>query len=450
MKKFTLPRIKLNLSKKQMILISLSFLVIIFAVSGYFLWESLNNNTKDQQNENLVQYADDSENAQNNLLQKYIPSDTETKFKVYAEGVSVVSPKGETLDNGISIMKMTESCTYSDGTTPKEITYTVGLKPTEVSNHCLLTFKEATAFMASDDYLNVYIVLPDNSLIVLSTKDSPSIQVNIYNNETRVIQVNGYAYYRIAKQGENHKFVTQISDVLLQATGTEYYAQAAEDKKNTLWGSFQLLEGSAKLVDRAGKFIYDMLIPEDYDYGVVNGFRWTDAGMWENDRFSYNKGKIYTFTSVNNVSEETDPKAAIVNAPDAPTNFLSDQVMLTLKKYGFGNFITNIGGHIEAMVSEQIESVQDLRRDTLASEYASQSQFWDEYNSAVEEEEKDSSSSNSGSTSNSSDDALCSTSGAAYQLCRMALELNNGSAHMEGSKCCIDSSVEEPTLEAVP
>jgi hypothetical protein len=418
-------------------------------LGGILLWKNLNQPKQEANKTSNERVANDSGDALKNSLQSYAQVDTSTKFKVYAEGVSVLDSKGNTVgDTNIPIMQMTESCSYSDGTQPIETKYTLGPTATEVHNHCLLTFKQATAFMTSE-YLNAYIVLPDNSLIVLSSQDSPSIQVNIYDNETRIVQVNGYAYYRIEKQTENHKFTTQISDVLLQVTGTEYYAKAAEDQKNTLWGSFQMLEGSAKLLNRSGKFIYDMLIPDDYDYGTLNSSSgWKEEGTWDSDEFSYNPAILYPFTSTNGVSQQTDPKVATVMAPKEPTDFLADQVRLTLKEYGFGNFTKNIGNNIEAMVSEEIESVEDLRRDTLATRYANQSEFWDEYQAAVEEENNSSSSSSSSGSNNSSsttDNSDCVTSGATYQLCTMGVSV--GSSHMDGSKCCFDIDVPEPTLE---
>lgn len=125
-------------------------------------------NTKN--NSATREYADDSEQVLEIPLQAYTPADTEIKYMVYAD---IINKDPE--------VEMVESCTYSDGTEAKETQYYVGREPVQVSNHCLLTFAEYDGpdSLQETYFYNVYLVLPDGSLITLSTKDTPSIQVYV-------------------------------------------------------------------------------------------------------------------------------------------------------------------------------------------------------------------------------------------------------------------------------
>lgn len=107
--------------------------------------------------------------------------------------------------------------------------------PVDIANHSILTINEqsdpsmpydiARASFDKKRYLNAYFELPDGSLITVSSNNSPKIQVNIYNNEIRVVMVRGSAYFRIAKQAKNKIFSIQIADQIFATNGnTEVFA----------------------------------------------------------------------------------------------------------------------------------------------------------------------------------------------------------------------------------
>lgn len=203
-----------QLTKKQLLLIGIPLLLIIISLVTYLILKKPN--IPNQEQTKIEQgYANDSEEVRDIPLQTYTEEDTETKYMVYADVIST-DPEVE----------MIESCTYSDDTQPKETQYKVGKEPIQVSNHCMLTFAEYDGpdSLQETYFYNVYLVLPDGSLITLSTKDTPSIQVNMYEKETRIVQLNGYAYYRVVPQEEGKKLSVQMVDRVMYVTGTEFFA----------------------------------------------------------------------------------------------------------------------------------------------------------------------------------------------------------------------------------
>ena len=241
MNKLTLP--KISLSKKQIILICIPLTILILLIATLLILKSREEISLDDKNvpedQTMLGYANDSEEVLEIPLQTYTPADTKTKYMVYADIINT-DPEVE----------MIESCTYSDGTEAKETQYFVGREPVQVSNHCLLTFAEYDGpdSIQNTYFYNVYLVLPDGSLITLTTKDTPSIQVNMYDKETRIVQLNGYAYYRVAPQEDSKKFSVQMIDRVMYVTGTEFFAGVSSSfSGDGIWGHVELYEGSAEV-----------------------------------------------------------------------------------------------------------------------------------------------------------------------------------------------------------
>lgn len=329
---------------------------------------NIGNNAVD--NQITKDFANDSEEAQSIPLQAYTVSDTEIKYMVYADIINT-DPEVE----------MIESCTYSDGTEAKETRYYVGREPVQVSNHCLLTFAEYDGpDSIQNTYLyNVYLALPDGSLLTLSTKETPSIQVNIYDKETRIVQLNGYAYYRVAPQ-EGKKFSVQMADRVMYVTGTEFFAGISSSfSGNGIWGHIELYEGSAEVKLRTQDLIV-MMTNDDYaDYG-----HWTENGEWAWYWDEANAGKIHTFYSNNSTTktETFDFEGAgdkiTMGYMQNLTDFLTTQVETTMATYGFGNYHT-VASSLEAYVDERIATEKELRQEMVVGEMASVAKAYANY-----------------------------------------------------------------------
>ena len=369
MNKITLP--KINLSKKQILLICIPLAIAILLITGFFILKGMGkidigNNTED--NQTAKDYADDSEQALGISLQVYTPADTGTKYLVYADVVS-----------GNPEVEMIESCSYSDGTEAKEIQFKVGKEPIQVDNHCLLTFTEykGPASLFETYPYNVYLVLPDGSLITLSTQESPSIQVNMYDKETRIVQLNGYAYYRVAPQ-EGKKFSVQMADRVMYVTGTEFFAGVSSSfSGDGIWGHIELYEGSAEVKLRTQDLVI-MMTNKDYaDYG-----HWTQNGSWAWYWDEANAGKVHTFYS-NDSKTKTETMDFAGNGDkitwgymDSIVDFLTGEVESTMATYGFGNYHT-VTSNLEAYVDEKIATEQDLRQEEVVNRFAAISRAYD-------------------------------------------------------------------------
>lgn len=330
----------------------------------------INLGEKAEENQAQKGYADDSEQALEIPLQAYTPIDTETKYMVYADIINT-DPEVE----------MIESCTYSDGTEAKETRYYVGREPVQVSNHCLLTFAEYDGPESiQNTYLyNVYLALPDGSLITLTTKDTPSIQVNMYEKETRIVQLNGYAYYRVAPQ-EGKEFSVQMGDRVMYVTGTEFFAGVSSSfSGNGIWGHVELYEGSAEVKLRTQDLVI-MMTNDDYaDYG-----HWTKNGEWAWYWDETNAGKIHTFYS-NDSTTKTETFEFLGSGDKITsgymqnlTDFLTTQVETTMATYGFGNYHT-VASSLEAYVDERIATEKELRQEMVVGEMASIARAYENY-----------------------------------------------------------------------
>ncbi len=418
MKKFTLP--KLNLTKKQIVIISSSVLLLAAIVLVLVLVLKKPNSTKslaqtiDRSNSAGLELADDSATAKSSTsLQTAYATKDGTKIKVYGETVKKLYDKGN------NAIQMTESCQYEGTDKEEETTYTLGTEPVEVNNHCKLTFPVVFDASETVNTLTAYILLPDNSLISVSSNNSSSLQINIYKNETRIVQVTGEAYYRIAPQGNNKIFTVQMMNLIFTATGTEIYTEEGFGttanstfgiSKGDLTGGFFLYDGSGNLTKRGSNDVIQKMSSSD------------DTSTYY---FSYMK---FFAEKIPGVTDALD----VLGRGD----FLTNQKALS-EKYGFGKFKEFTTDKLEAFIYNHISDTQALSVTNVEKKYKEINDEWEAL------KEKNSSSKNN---SSSSSDDTCVSSGAEYQLCSMAVSL--GSAHMAGGKCCFDTEVPETTLES--
>ena len=207
MKKLSLPNIKL--SKKQTLLLAVSVLLLSLAVASLIWWHFSNQKDSDTtKEEDTGEYADDSKEALSTIAQVYDTEDSEPAFKIYSQRTGAIEGYEE------SGVEMYDTCEVEIKETDS-ITE-IGNDPIERPNHCTLHFSYSS--------LIAYILLPDGSLI--SADSDAVLQINMYENETRIVQLNGEAYYRIAKQPEDKIFTVQMGNEVFVATGTEIFAHA--------------------------------------------------------------------------------------------------------------------------------------------------------------------------------------------------------------------------------
>ncbi len=124
---------------------------------------------------------------------------------------------------------------YTEEVEVIENTYDLSNTAHQGCNHCVVTINQKLNPTQKYDieniswdsklYLNAYIELPDGSLITVSSAFSPIIQINIYENEIRIVLEKGNAYFRIAKQDKDKMFTVQIADkIFATKEGAEFFA----------------------------------------------------------------------------------------------------------------------------------------------------------------------------------------------------------------------------------
>ena len=96
-------------------------------------------------------------------------------------------------------------------------------------NHCRIIAGHYKALSSAGDPVNTYVLLPDGSLLTLDGGSVSSIQVNINDSETRIVQDSGNVFYRIAKQRAGKKFIIQAGRQEFAALGTKVFTNIDED-----------------------------------------------------------------------------------------------------------------------------------------------------------------------------------------------------------------------------
>lgn len=212
----------LTTNRKKVIIITLAIIVLVS-----ILIVLLSLKKEKEETDDIVKLKDGeySNDLSTGFIYQKIELD-DVKFKVYGENASY-NNKDYYLSMNIK-SKGTHINSYEydlEGQVFEESkidTYELKNEAIEVCNHCIFSITQKLNPSIQYDikdvswekelYMNAYVELPDGSLITISSYDSPVVQINIYENETRVIIGNGLAYFRITKQEKNKIFTVQIAD----------------------------------------------------------------------------------------------------------------------------------------------------------------------------------------------------------------------------------------------
>ncbi len=483
----------IKLSKKQIILVGIcALLVISIAVFLIFIdTDGTDTSSEGDTSAEDGEYADDSEDALSIVAQPYDTEDSQPVFKIYSERIGAVEGSEE------SGVEMYDTCEVEVADTDTLIE--IGNDPIERPNHCTLHF--------SPDYLVAYILLPDGSLI--SADRGAVLQINMYDNETRIVQLDGQAYYRIAKQPEDKIFTIQMGNEVFVATGTEIFAHTyATYLSDQTWmdikdpslyedmtqeeidhmlepnwrAGFGVLDGSGNIVPRGEDAnSEETVVVTKGDYW---GFEFQNYG----NREVVNTSKGTTLdlgSAIKALMTDRDPSDfnPYSNAIYYATNLLNEQTAISENSFGgLGNLslmnYDDIVGGLTAYIYEDkqasIISLLEAREEERAFQEEWNS-FWDDVSQAYEEAHTVTvygepycpdegyelnadetacvyvgTGESSGSSSSGGNSPTCSDPGTAtYQLCRMSLSLSNTTSYMSGSQCCMNPDVPEPTLESV-
>jgi hypothetical protein len=211
----------LKLNKKFIIFGSIVVLLLIGILLFIFLGKDNKNSTSTQidRTKLLSGYANDTEEA----IKK-------SEFQLFENSGITFNVYGEVGYNDLAAtikepIQMDSACSDEEleniklGNTNNKIA--LDSEKIAIKNHCIIKLYRASdaSYIISDDYayiLSAYIELPDGTLIALNSVDSPTFQVNIYDNETRIILEKGAAYFRILKQANNKIFTVQVGDRIFQ------------------------------------------------------------------------------------------------------------------------------------------------------------------------------------------------------------------------------------------
>lgn len=401
---------KLNLGKKQIIIIcSILLILIVGTVLTIYLLNKNNTSPLGTEYDYVSPegYAQDSKEYMdlNYLYQDF--GDQEPKYKVYGEtgytkagyadstvfplqqierttsihvdcGENEVEPK---IEGNVIIVELPdeEDIAAEYTTTP------LSEEPVEVGNHCKVQFNTPYENMAAQEAgeiysnLNSYIELPDGSLITVNSLpdtfvDTPEIQVNIFENETRVVIWDGGAYFRIVKQPEGKIFSIQVGDRIFKTAGpAEIFASARNGYK--YWDTAgnlseeQVLHPEYYTSFDGGQEFLDLTKDEEGNGYLDTGAFKLIAGegdMWirgtnEKVEFESNKTYIVVDSKSGNSGTKDIYSAGYVEddiisryMPNIYTTFISSQIALNKAEVGL-NISSTDGKSTGNMVSAYVK-----------------------------------------------------------------------------------------------
>ena len=76
---------------------------------------------------------------------------------------------------------------------------------------------------------NQTIELPDGSIVVLGANSGLAYYDNFKKAKQREVELEGEAYFKVAKQGENKQFIVKIKDLEIKVIGTEFNVNSHRD-----------------------------------------------------------------------------------------------------------------------------------------------------------------------------------------------------------------------------
>lgn len=170
------------------------------------------------------------------VWQRYTDSNG-TSFKVYIEQASFsTSPEGAFINS-----ECDPQLNLNEVTELKGQNYTKGV---DRPNHCRVIAGYFQAKSSAGNPVNTFVLLPDGSLLTLDGSIVSTIQINIDDDGTRIVQSSGNVYYRIAKQSTDKKFVIQAGNQEFTAHGTKVFTSI--DNETVKLGLF---EGAGTLTE---------------------------------------------------------------------------------------------------------------------------------------------------------------------------------------------------------
>ncbi|MFZ2664403.1 MAG: hypothetical protein WAX66_03505 [Patescibacteria group bacterium] len=496
MKKLTLP--KITLSKKQLLLICIPISIIILLVTGFFILKGMgkiNWIEKTEDNQTTKGFADDSEAALQALTQPYDLEDSTPTFDLYGE----VGYDNETIP--VVVLRSdysvdAEPCSYNTLLSDEDNTecLILGREKLVIPNHATTqihtnSYKEEYETGKTITY-SAYALLPDESMV--SMTNNSKLQFNFYDNETRIVQMKGQAYYRVNKQPEGHKFTIQAGDRIIELSDAEITLSIYEDglanyqdKKNVeesnlvgnnLKADIYIIYGSANIYTRGSSNSNTIALSGD-NYSHIIKFK--DTG---------------TRKSTDESSEEIIYQRELFTKYSA---YFTNQIMFSVNSYGLGNFNSQNTQDKSNMLAVRFNSVETFAYNYVQAYTEDMDNFKKEWNDYINKAStcqegwykienvgccpdgyvynstrktctktttyyycedgwtlkngmcyKNGSSSTIGQTPGSnSTDSLCvdKSTPIAYGLCKVGVD--SGSGYLSGSKCCLGNSIPTPTLE---
>ncbi len=357
--------LKLN---KKVIIFGLIVVVLLIGILLFtFIGKGNKNSTSTEidRTKLLSGYANDTVEAiKRHEFQPF--EDSDITFNVYGE-VGYNDLAGTIKEP----VQMDSACSDSEleniklGNTNNKIS--LGSEKIAMKSHCTikLYWSSDVSYIISDKYaydLSAYIELPDGTLIALNSMNSPTFQVNIYDNETRIILEKGTAYFRILKQADNKIFTIQVGDKVFQTNEsselfvfsdivafakTDYIQKQVAFVKNVddsifntykdISGftfnvaSFQLIKGSGNIYTRGSN---DMINIGEKEYRFVYYPNYSSDGDKASGYLTINAND-HRFNSFGAYVTEQDD----LDSHKKFYQFLENQKSLNKLSYGFDNVI---------------------------------------------------------------------------------------------------------------
>jgi len=182
--------------------------------------------------------GDDSDSALTRLTQKYDLLENEPTYDLYGEvGYQGTDASYAAVQTQSDFSPESEDCYPSHVATCLNL----GREKTVMPNHSTVNINASSYVKSFDEKsglpdglpmkLNAYALLPEGSLVALS---GTKAQFNFYDNETRVVQMSGSAYYRVKPQEKGKVFTIQAGDRLIEVDNAEVYIEVSYNKEDTL------------------------------------------------------------------------------------------------------------------------------------------------------------------------------------------------------------------------
>lgn len=403
---------ELKLEKRQIMIISIVIVALIvislavyFVLRGKNLPTFINNNAQNTFQEG---FADDSESALTTLAQPYDTEDTEPTYDLYAE---VGTPPNEDFSHdsvqiSSDFSPDSEECSMSEEGSCIDL----GREKTVMPNHSTvnLTVWESYAIEWSDEGLpggrvglKAYAVLPDVSMA--SIYSDSKVQFNFYDNETRIVQMEGEVYYRVKPQEEGYVFTVQAGDRLIELNDAEAYVQIIHDTdaETARYREWEMLKKELNIEDKdyyddsgeldLDKYEENQRLSEEYRKEIENSkgdiyaiYVYITSGNAKitsrSDRntvlselngdnpftiLKYREPEENTRVYFDAEQEEIDKWRELLSTGYESTEFMAN-LNFSMSNYGMGNFAEVSAEDLVNMLQININAIEPQARKTTA------------------------------------------------------------------------------------